>query len=97
MLVSNAKQTSFCTAVARTFDGDHPCSLCHVVSKGASSEHKPDAQVSGQRLDLICVTGHLYLQPRVQPFEFASRQFFLMQVIDSPPAPPPRCSLGWEA
>ena len=34
MIVDYSKRGSLCQAIAKTFDGAHPCSLCRVVNKG---------------------------------------------------------------
>jgi hypothetical protein len=34
MLVANARHVPLTEAVAKTFDGEHPCSLCHAVEAG---------------------------------------------------------------
>ena len=45
MIVDNAKQVSLCHAIARTFDGVHPCSLCHIVNRGKTAEKKSGLQL----------------------------------------------------
>lgn len=40
MLVNYSAQTSFSEAVAKTFDGHHPCKLCIAVAEGKQSERK---------------------------------------------------------
>lgn len=42
MLVSYSRQASFAEAVAWTFDGQHPCRLCHLVREGRAAEKAPD-------------------------------------------------------
>jgi hypothetical protein len=44
MLIEYSKRAPLCQAIAQTFDGAHPCSLCHFVNKGKSSEKKSDLQ-----------------------------------------------------
>ena len=49
MLIQNAQRAPLQTAIAQTFDGAHPCSLCHMVNKGKTSEKKSDLQRPLQR------------------------------------------------
>jgi len=40
MLVDYSSGSSFKEAVAKTFDGEHPCAMCKVVKKTKSEEEK---------------------------------------------------------
>ena len=40
MLADFSSQSSFKEAVAKTFDGEHPCAMCKVVKKSKSEEDK---------------------------------------------------------
>src|SRR6184192_3524413 len=33
MIIDYSKRAPLCQAIAQTFDGAHPCSLCHVVGR----------------------------------------------------------------
>ena len=60
MIIDYSKRAPLCQAIAQTFDGAHPCSLCHVVNKGKNSEKKSDLQSSDakDRHDLSGVANH---------------------------------------
>jgi len=90
MIVRNAKQVSFCEAVKRTFDGAHPCALCHVVNKGKASEQKREMQTSFAKIDIVCVSRKIPLLPRQIPFEYVTSNSRLSETDYSPPVPPPR-------
>jgi hypothetical protein len=94
MLIKNSRQASFCKAIIQTFDGSHPCSLCHLVTKGKASEKKSDVRSAMPKLDIICVTRMIALVPRFVPFEHAPSDCSLLQFEHSPPIPPPRSSLS---
>jgi hypothetical protein len=94
MIVRNAKQVSFCEAVKRTFDGAHPCALCHVVNKGKASEQKREMQTSFAKIDIVCVSRTLRLLPREIPFEYVTSNGRLSETDYSPPVPPPRLVLS---
>jgi hypothetical protein len=93
MMISNARQVSFCEAMKRTFDGAHPCSLCHVVNKGKTSEQKRDIPASATQIDIVCVSRAIRLLPRVEEFRYAPRSPRISEIEYSPPAPPPRLAL----
>src|SRR5262245_11673850 len=94
MLIDYSKRAPLCQAVAQTFDGAHPCSLCHVINKGKTSERKYDLQSPAQKIDMICVSrsGH-FIRP-LFPFKYAMRDFFSSHIGRSPPVPPPRSLLS---
>ncbi len=54
MVIDYSKHAPLCQAIAQTFDGAHPCSLCKVVSKGKNSEKKQDLRSSSPKIDMIC-------------------------------------------
>ena len=94
MMVRNTKQVSFCEAVKRTFDGAHPCALCHVVNKGKASEQKREMQTSFAKIDIVCVSRKIPLLPRQIPFEYITSNSRLCETDYSPPVPPPRPEFG---
>jgi hypothetical protein len=94
MLIDFSKRAPLCQAVAQTFDGAHPCSLCDVVNKGKTSERKSHLQSPAPKIDMICVSrsGHL-IRPFI-PFKYTMRDFCSSQIGRSPPVPPPRSLLS---
>src|SRR5512137_1795783 len=44
MLVSYSQQTGLAQAVSMTFDGKHPCRLCHLVKEGQAKERQEGRQ-----------------------------------------------------
>jgi hypothetical protein len=92
MIIDYSKHGSLCQAVAQTFDGTHPCSLCHIVDKGKSSERKSDLQPLTVKIDMICIKdANAIVYPSID-FEYASCDFSLSKTWQSPPVPPPRIS-----
>jgi hypothetical protein len=94
MIVDYSKKGSICRAIARTLDGAHPCSLCHVVNSANTAEKKADLQLLTPKIDMICASRAISL---FQPFvsvEYAARDFSFDKVGRSPPVPPPRSLLG---
>src|SRR5215469_11957112 len=94
MIIDYSKRGSLCKAIAQTFDGAHPCSLCHIVDRGKTTEKKSDLQLLTPKIDMICVSRRTSL---LQPFvsiEYATRDFSFDQFGRSPPVPPPRLLLS---
>jgi hypothetical protein len=94
MIIDYSKRAPICQAIIQTFDGAHPCSLCHAVNAGKNSEKKSDLQSSAQKIDMICAssTGRL-IRPSI-PFEYAVSDFCSSELGRSPPVPPPRLFLS---
>ena len=98
MLISFSQQDSLGTAIAKTFSGKHPCSLCLQIRDGFhQQQERPDKLpwLKTEKLpeavwQLHCVTApSAPTAPRYdQPFVPTLHSDF----IDSPPAPPPRVS-----
>jgi len=94
MIVDYSKRGSLCEAIAQTFDGAHPCSLCHIVDSGKTSEKKSDLQLLTPKIDMICTKRAITL---VRPFayvDYVAGDFSAFQIGESPPVPPPRNSFS---
>ena len=88
------KTRTLCQAIAQTFDGAHPCSLCRVVNKANSTEKKSDLQVLTPKIDMICsARGTTRLQPFVH-FDYPTTNFSVSEIRQSPAVPPPRSLIG---
>ena len=94
MLASNLRMATLEVAVSKTFDGQHPCSLCKVISAGKKAEKKTELPTLAKKLEFISAR---------LAFVFSSPQDFWLQpefAPDSesrphaPPLPPPRPLLG---
>lgn len=94
MVVEYSHKTSLPEALAKTFDGKHPCSLCHAVRKGQSSEKKSEFQSIALKIDLICSARIVQLIPPVEAFEYQLLESQVHGRAQSPPVPPPRALLG---
>ena len=94
MIIDYSKRAPICQAITQTFDGAHPCSLCHAVNAGKNSEKKSDLQTPGPKIDMICVSLTSCLLRPFVPFEYAAGDFSFDQTGRSPPVPPPRLLLG---
>jgi hypothetical protein len=94
MLIEYSKRAPLCRAIAQTFDGAHPCSLCHVVNKGKNSESRSDIQSPTPKIDMICASRTARLLRPFISFEYTMSDFCSSQIGRSPPVPPPRLAIG---
>ena len=95
MLIANAKQTqSLAQAVAKTFDGSHPCGLCKGISAAQHSQKKQQAQPVPARPDLICTARVIRIHSPIHDFQYAESDVRFLERGDSPPVPPPRTVLA---
>lgn len=90
MIVDYSKNTSFCHAIAQTFDGAHPCSLCRIVNKGKTAEDKSNLQPLTPKIDLICTKRAINLVPPSAYLDYLAADFSLSQIEEAPAVPPPR-------
>lgn len=93
-MIDYSKRTALCQAIAQTFDGAHPCSLCKVVSKGKDSEKKQTLQSPSPKIDMICAPLANRIPRPFVPFEYAAGDRFSFELGRSPPVPPPRSLLS---
>jgi hypothetical protein len=94
MLLANARSAPLCEAMARTFDGGHPCSLCHVVAEGKKSEKKSEILPALGKVDLICTQQKFTCLPPWARYDYAPWQGAIPEHTHTPPAPPPRLLPG---
>jgi len=94
MIIDYSKRGTLCQAIAQTFDGAHPCSLCYIVNKGKSAEKKSDLQLPTPKLDLIYTKDAITLALPFISFDYANSNFRVSEVSHSPPVPPPRSILS---
>jgi len=94
MVIEYSKHAPLRQAIAQTFDGAHPCSLCHAVNTGKNSGKKSDFQSPTPKIDMICEARTIPLLPPFIPLEYATSDFSLSESRSSPPVPPPRSLLS---
>jgi hypothetical protein len=89
MVIEYSKEAPFTEALAKAFDGQHPCSLCQAVQTGKKSEQKNNVRIV-KKIDFYCAVS---ANPRIQeflPFDYPVDAASPIRRIDSPLTPPPR-------
>lgn len=93
MVIDYSKDSSLSVAVAKTFDGKHPCNLCKLVKTGKASESKQEMIKVKTKIDFWMPLQELPAPDIiVEANEFAPFALAVQTRGDSPPVPPPRFS-----
>jgi hypothetical protein len=89
MVVKYARNCPLQEAFAKTFDGEHPCSLCHAVQNGKKSEQK--GVIRGlTKIDLCSTAAGAGDEPNFIRLNYPIERTSFISRIESPPSPPPR-------
>jgi hypothetical protein len=89
MLADNLQTASLSEALARTFNGKHPCNMCHEISAGKKSEKKSDLPNPGKKLEF---TSERLVFVFSSPVQFSLLTTLAESVVswsEAPPTPPP--------
>jgi hypothetical protein len=92
MLAENLRTSSFADAVVRTFDGQHPCSLCKVIANAKKSTKQVEFSQPLTKLEFPLATQSLLL---VAPMRFQLVPIgneFVEFLSQQPRTPPPRAT-----
>jgi hypothetical protein len=90
MIVSYSQKSGVMTGIKKTFDGNHPCDLCKLVSKAKSEQKTQDVTQVQAKLDFFLVNQLEFVakpMPRALLPHFPAIAELLFEV---PPIPPPR-------
>jgi len=94
MLVRYSHETTLLQAVVMTFDGKHPCRLCHLVQQGSAEDRQQQKKTAKHdesiQLGLPPASFSLFHPP--MPHDLATGMLFPGARVDAPPRPPPRCA-----
>jgi len=90
MIVTYSQNCPLSEAVAKTFDGKHPCDLCKHISAAQHAPKKPEAQPTVAKPDLICAATARPLRYLWKHFDYACLTTSVSQRSNRPSIPPPR-------
>jgi len=89
MLADNLHSSSFCDAVTKTFDGQHPCPLCKAIAAGKQSEKKTEFSFQSQKLEFPPLKENIILiapmQFQLLPLENSSAKSLSQKPLLQPP------------
>jgi len=90
MLADNLGRHSLTEAVARTFDGRHPCCLCKAVAAGKKSGQTTGLALSSQKFEYPPAVDALILVAPAQLLLVPRADAFGESLTHRPLTPPPR-------
>lgn len=88
------KAGSMSEGLSKTFDGKHPCKLCHVVEKGTDSQKQdPKQETAKKKIELFANGQVIYIAPSL-PAQASPCAVVPSVVVRTaaPPWQPPRCA-----
>lgn len=94
MTVSFAQTAPLSEALAKTFDGKHPCQLCKLVQNGKKSEKRQDAKTESFKMDLCLGSQPITLSAPALKRLSNLRDPLPGLLLHAPPSPPPRLLPG---
>jgi hypothetical protein len=94
MVASYSQDGTVGEALAKTFDGKHPCPLCKAIAKGKQTEKKSEFPVAGKKFEFsYSRTVFIFSAPR-HFWNVGGFQATAELLSHAPPLPPPRTVLG---
>jgi hypothetical protein len=94
MLVNYSQDGTVGEAVAKTFDGKHPCALCKAIAAGKKSEKKSEFPITGKKYEFsYSATAFVFSAP-THFWEESGLEVRADSLSHSPPVPPPKIVLG---
>ena len=90
MVVSYSHEAPLREALAKTFDGEHPCKLCKEIAKGKQSEKKSEAAPTGQKFDFLYSGATFVFASPSHGWETRWLDVAMCSLARTPPVPPPR-------
>jgi len=92
MVINYSQDGTVGEALAKTFDGKHPCCLCKMIQHGRANEKKPDQQQANPalKLDLGLVWKTITFKFACEREQIPSTDSAAPSWREAPPKPPPR-------
>jgi len=90
MLVKYSETEGLEVGISKTFDGQHPCSLCLSIAKDKQTEKKQGSLLDAAKIKLVAHVQRWTLQPPCYSWRLSTTIASLIGCDTSPPVPPPR-------
>ena len=94
MIVSYSQEAPLGEAVVKTFDGQHPCTLCKQIAKGKRSEKKSDYKFELKKLEFPYASFAFIFHAPSSFREVRAGNDRADLLAQAPPNPPPRSFLA---
>ena len=94
MVVSYSQDGSVGEALAKTFDGKHPCALCKAIAAGKKSEKKSEFPVAGKKFEFSYSATVFVFSAPTHFWKAAGLEVGADSLSHAPPVPPPKLALG---
>jgi hypothetical protein len=95
MVISYSESAPLSEALAKTFDGRHPCSLCKEIAHGKAADKKPEYRPEWKKFEFSysAAVSFVFRAPahfwQMRPLETTAER-----LNSAPPFPPPRTLPG---
>lgn len=89
MLANNLQSASFSEALVRTFDGKHPCNLCHEIASAKKTEKKSELPNLGKKLEFTSERPAFVFSAPTDFVLLIAMAESLASWSEAPPTPPP--------
>ena len=89
MLADNLQTASLSEALTKTFDGKHPCNMCHEISAAKQTEKKSDLPNLGKKLEFTSERPVIVFSAPVDFFLLTTLTESVVSWSEAPPTPPP--------
>jgi hypothetical protein len=89
MLADNLQTASIPEALVKTFDGQHPCAMCHEISAARQTEKKSELPNLGKRLEFLSERPVFIFSPPVEFHLVTTLAGTVASWSEAPPTPPP--------
>ena len=94
MIVSYSQEAPLGEAVVKTFDGQHPCTLCKQIAKGKRSEKKSDYKFELKKLEFQYASFAFIFRAPSSFWTVCSGNDSSDLLTPAPAIPPPRSFLA---
>jgi hypothetical protein len=94
MVISYSQAAPLKEALAKTFDGKHPCLLCQQIAKGKQSEKRSESAPAGKKFEFFYSGEAFVFAAPCHCWEMGWPDSALVSLAHTPLVPPPRQLLG---
>ena len=94
MVVDYSREGSVSEALAKTFDGKHPCPLCKAIAAGKKAEKKSEFPMAGKKFEFSYSRAVFVFRAPTHFWKLGEFAAAAELLNHAPPFPPPRVVPG---